>query len=84
MASEEHGMTVAVIAFGQVGEQLGGRHHERTVQPGLTVRDLVVELGLEEWITFGLSVALNGDRCGMDTPLVEGAEIALLPPVSGG
>lgn len=84
MASEDSTIAVAVIAFGQVGEQLGGRHHERTVRNGLTVRDLVVDLGLEEWISFGLSVALNGDRCSMDTPLVEGSEIALLPPVSGG
>ena len=84
MAREDSTITVALIAFGQVGEQLGGRHHERTVRDGLTVRDLVVELGLEEWITFGLSVALNGDRCSMETALVEGAEIALLPPVSGG
>lgn len=84
MAREDSTITVAVIAFGQVGEQLGGRHHERTVRDGLTMRDLVVELGLEEWITFGLSVALNGDRCSMETPLMEGAEIALLPPVSGG
>lgn len=84
MASEDSTIAVAVIAFGQVGEQLGGRHHERMVPEGLTVRDLVVELGLEEWITFGLSVALNGDRCSMETPLMEGAEIALLPPVSGG
>ena len=84
MASEDSTIAVAVIAFGQVGEQLGGRHHERTVRNGLTVRDLVVDLGLAEWISFGLSVALNGDRCSMDTPLVEGSEIALLPPVSGG
>ena len=84
MASEDSTIAVAVIAFGQVGEQLGCRHHERTVRNGLTVRDLVVDLGLEEWISFGLSVALNGDRCSMDTPLVEGSEIALLPPVSGG
>ncbi|MEC7989313.1 MAG: MoaD/ThiS family protein, partial [Candidatus Thermoplasmatota archaeon] len=49
-----------------------------------TVRELVLDLGLEEWIAFGLSVALNGERCSMDTPLCEGGEIALLPPVSGG
>ena len=51
MASEDSTIAVAVIAFGQVGEQLGGRHHERTVRNGLTVRDLVVDLGLEEWIS---------------------------------
>lgn len=84
MGTEASGISVTVIAFGQVGEELGGRHHERHVVAGATVRDLVMELGLEAWISFGLSVAVNGDRCGMDTVLVDGAELALLPPVSGG
>lgn len=84
MDAEDSVITVSVIAFGQIGEQLGGRHHEQTVPEGYTVRELVLNLGLEEWIAFGLSVALNGERCSMDTPLCEGGEIALLPPVSGG
>ena len=84
MGTEASGISVTVIAFGQVGEELGGRHHERHVVAGATVRDLVMELGLEAWISFGLSAAVNGDRCGMDTVLVDGAELALLPPVSGG
>ena len=84
MGTEASGISVTVIAFGQVGEELGGRHHERHVVAGATVRDLVMELGLEAWIAFGLSVAVNGDRCGMDTVLLDGAELALLPPVSGG
>jgi molybdopterin converting factor small subunit len=49
-----------------------------------TVRQLVVNLGLEEWIAFGLSVAVNGERCSMDKELLQGQEVALLPPVSGG
>ena len=84
MASEESTITITVIALGQVAEQLGGRQHERTVGKGHTVRELVLGLGLEAWISFGLSVAFNGERCSMDTPLTEGGEIALLPPVSGG
>jgi molybdopterin converting factor small subunit len=43
-----------------------------------------MKLGLEEWISFGLSVALNGERCSIDTTLSEDDEVALLPPVSGG
>lgn len=75
---------VRVLAFGQVAEELGGRHHEHTVNGGTTVRDLVVSLGLERWIQFGLSVAIDGTRCDVDTVLSEGNEVALLPPVSGG
>jgi molybdopterin converting factor small subunit len=76
--------TVHVMAFGQVAEQLGGRHHEQSVEKGTTVRNLVLALGLEQWIQFGLSVAVNGSRCDLDTLLSDGAELALLPPVSGG
>ena len=50
----------------------------------LTIRELVIQQGLEEWIDFGLSVALDGTRCSLDEALVDGCEIALLPPVSGG
>ena len=46
MGTEASGISVTVIAFGQVGEELGGRHHERHVVAGATVRDLVMELGL--------------------------------------
>jgi|TARA_Y200000002_G_C22627131_1_gene640803 molybdopterin converting factor small subunit len=44
----------------------------------------VAELDLTEWIEFGLSVAINGDRCSVDAVLEDGVEVALLPPVSGG
>jgi len=84
MDSETATHTVRVLAFGQVAEQLGGRHHEHTVDDGTTVRDLVMALGLESWIQFGLSVAVNGTRCDLDTPLSNDVELALLPPVSGG
>ena len=80
MDAEDSVITVSVIAFGQSGEQLGGRHHEQTVQPRPHRPGTCFNLGLEEWIAFGLSVALNGERCGMDTLVNEGGEIALLPP----
>ena len=42
------------------------------------------QLDLAEWIDFGLSVAVDGDRCSIDAVLEDGVEVALLPPVSGG
>jgi molybdopterin converting factor small subunit len=84
MDSTTSNHTVRVLAFGQVGEQLGGRHHEHKVEDGTTIRDFVMTLGLESWIQFGLSVAVNGSRCDLDTPLSSDVELALLPPVSGG
>jgi len=41
-------------------------------------------MDLVEWISFGLSVAIDGNRCAVDTVVLDGAELALLPPVSGG
>jgi molybdopterin converting factor small subunit len=77
-------IAITVLAFGPLAERLGGRHHHHEVGHNTTVRQLVVNLGLEEWIAFGLSVAVNGERCSMDKELLQGQEVALLPPVSGG
>ncbi|MDP6199784.1 MAG: MoaD/ThiS family protein [Candidatus Poseidonia sp.] len=84
MATEAPKVQVAVLAFGQVAERLGGRRHQIEVDRGITIEALVKTLGLDEWIAFGLSVALDGERCHMDTALDEECEVALLPPVSGG
>ena len=84
MTTEASEIQVAVLAFGQVAERLGGRRHQLEVHRGISIEDLVRTLGLEDWITFGLSVALNGERCPIDTALNEACEVALLPPVSGG
>lgn len=84
MAKGADEFEVVVVAFGPLAEQLGGRRHEKTVAPGTNIAILVEELGIAEWIAFGLSVAMNGERCPIDTPVEPHAEIALLPPVSGG
>ena len=84
MAEGADELEIVVVAFGPLAERLGGRRHDKTVAKGTTIADIVVELGFAEWIAFGLSVAMNGDRCPIDTPVEPRAEIALLPPVSGG
>lgn len=84
MATDGVPIRVAVLAFGQIAERLGGREHQHEATTATTVEAMVKALGLEEWIQFGLSVAMNGERCSMDTLLRDGCEVALLPPVSGG
>jgi len=84
MGDSDGVVTVTVLAFGQLAEHLGGRTHERSLEPGTSIRTLVIELGLQQWIDFGLSVAINGQRCTLDAALGSGDEVALLPPVSGG
>ena len=84
MAPDDATVKMVVMAFGPLAERLGGRRHELTAASGSTIHDLVVSMGLTEWISFGLSVAMNGHRCDGNTVIEDGAEIALLPPVSGG
>ena len=84
MAPDDTHLKLVVMAFGPLAERLGGRRHELTLPFGSTIRDLVTNLEMTEWIAFGLSVAMNGERCDVDARVEDGAEIALLPPVSGG
>jgi len=84
MGAQSDDITVNVLAFGPLAERLGGRAHTFTLRAGSSVRDVVMELDLETWIAFGLSVAVNGQRCTLDTLVESGDEVALLPPVSGG
>lgn len=56
---------------------------------GRTVGDLVDELSGRYGDRFAQiagvgSFVVNGERAARDTPIAEGDEVALLPPVSGG
>jgi MoaD family protein len=56
---------------------------------GLSVGDVVDELSVRYGERFARiaevgSFVVNGERAGRDTPIAEGDEVALLPPVSGG
>jgi molybdopterin converting factor small subunit len=81
--STEH-ITVSVLAFGPLAERLGGREHTYELLENTSVEGLIEHVGLYEWISFGLTVAINGERCDVSTVLTNGCEVALLPPVSGG
>lgn len=84
MAKDDTTVSIVIIAFGPIAERLGGRKHALEVPTGSTVREIVESMELGEWISFGLSVAIGGNRCAIDAVVEDGAEVALLPPVSGG
>ena len=77
-------MQVTVMAFGPIAEILGGRSHTVAIPPNSSVRYLIEEMELDEWLNNSLSISVNDQIVGEDHPLNEGDEIALLPPVSGG
>lgn len=51
-------------------------------RPGLTVRDIIDELGLGGHEIF--VIMLNGANAGLDAPLADGDRVGLFPPISGG
>ena len=83
MAEQDDSITVSVVAFGPLSEEIQ-RQQEIRLTANSTIHDLIHLMGLTSWLENGLTVAINGDRCDIQNILSNGDEIALLPPVSGG
>jgi molybdopterin synthase catalytic subunit len=81
-------MNIRLLAFASAGDALGATEMDLEMPEGSRVVDLRTRLDRDHprlaplWPR--LAIALNGRVVGAETPLVEGAEVALLPPVSGG
>ena len=79
-------MTSSVRLFASLRELAGSTRVEAS---GRTAGDLVDDLSARFGERFAKiaavgSIIVNGERAGRDTPVAEGDEVALLPPVSGG
>lgn len=86
-------MRVTVRAFATVREALGSGTLELDLPEGAVLADVVDRLAdgspraatLKEWLGSGhLQLARNRSHAAPETPLAEGDEVALFPPVSGG
>ena len=75
---------ISILVFGPLREHIGNERIELSVVTKTTVRDIIKQFNLEKWIELGLNAAIDGNICSLDSILHDGAEIALLPPVSGG
>jgi molybdopterin synthase catalytic subunit len=81
-------MRIRLLAFASAGEALGATETEIEMPEGSRVSDLRDRLDREHpklgplWPR--LAVAVDGRIAGLDEPLADGVEVALLPPVSGG
>jgi MoaE-MoaD fusion protein len=81
-------MKVQVLFFAQARESAGTAQRELALPDGARVEDAVAALTREHptlaplWPT--LSIAVGGRLVRRDARLADGAELALLPPVSGG
>ena len=75
---------ISILVFGPLREHIGNERIELSVVTKTTVRDVIKQFNLEKWIELGLNAAIDGNICSLDSILHDDAEIALLPPVSGG
>ena len=81
-------MDVRVLFFASTREIVGENSIEIKLNEGDTVRDLMNELS-KQFPELGsvekkLAVAINEEYVVDDMSLVNGDEVALIPPVSGG
>lgn len=81
-------MTVTVLAFASVAQSLGWSRQTLDLEPGCNVAGLLERLVAQQPALaphlVQLAVAVDGALGPRSAPLREGAEVALLPPVSGG
>jgi molybdopterin synthase catalytic subunit len=76
------------VLFARPREVLGASHLELDVRAGSTAESVFGELCLREPrlapMRSALRCAIDQDYATWDTPLHDGAELALIPPTAGG
>jgi molybdopterin converting factor subunit 1 len=80
-------MTLKILTFGIARDIIGGSNFILDAPEGTTVAQLKKRL-LDHYPTFGnlssLLIAVNEEYGDDETVILEGDDIALIPPVSGG
>lgn len=81
-------MQVRLLAFASAAQAIGAGACDWQLAGASTVRDLRLRLAIDfpaiAPLLPRLAIAVNGTLASPETPVGEGAEVALLPPVSGG
>jgi len=81
-------MRIRLLAFASAGDALGASEMDLEMPEGSRVADLRARLDRDHpklaplWPR--LAIAVDGRVATLEAPLADGAEVALLPPVSGG
>ena len=75
---------VKMLMFGPLAEKMGTREIEVSLIEGTSL-NLVIQFELVEMMSTGLRVAIDGSlESDLSILLHDAAEVAFLPPVSGG
>ena len=81
-------LTLNALYFAHVRERVGTAREAILMAPGSTVADAVAAIAARHPAVFpllgSLRIALDGEFVEPSTPLRDGAELVLIPPVSGG
>ncbi len=77
-------MKVRVLLFAAIREELGKSELNLELPSSSPVSSLQEPLGIEKSIWSSLAFAVNETYAPASTPLKDGDEVALIPPVAGG
>ena len=88
MAGEEESkraIKVKMLFFGPLAEKMETRGIDVSLIEGTSINDLAIQFGIVEMLSSGLRVAIDGNlEPDLSRLLHDSAEVAFLPPVSGG
>ena len=81
----DRAIKVKMLLFGPLAEKMGTREIEVSLNEGTSLMELAQRFELLEMISSGLRVAIDGQiESDISRILHDSAEVAFLPPVSGG
>ncbi len=76
---------VRMLMFGPLAEKMGMREIEVSLLEGTTLMQLAQRFELQDLVNSGMRVAIDGEiESDTSISLHDTAEVAFLPPVSGG
>ena len=81
----DRAIKVKMLMFGPLAEKMGTREIEVSLIEGTSLKELAERFELMEMLLSGLRVAIDGNiESNVSILLHDTAEVAFLPPVSGG
>jgi molybdopterin synthase sulfur carrier subunit len=74
--------SIQINLFASLKQYLPHNCDDFSIDPGLTVRDLALNIGIP--LEYARLIFVNGIKRDLSTPLSGGERVAIFPPVGGG